>query len=205
MANILATGFTPFDGRDVNASWIAAQYLAQDPDVSAIEVPVVWGEPMRTLVPILAASDAGPTAIISLGEGRTGWFDIETRARNERSSRADNKQHLPNPVSIVSAGPHQLDATVNARKLQRALSNSGLPVRISTDAGAFLCEEMLYTLETLKQQHAYLQLVTFIHLPPFGTNVTVRGHSVPCDEALLGSFAVTLRLAVHEQLNTLKI
>lgn len=30
MARILITGFTPFDGRDHNASWIAAKNLAEN-------------------------------------------------------------------------------------------------------------------------------------------------------------------------------
>ncbi|XOV89066.1 MAG: hypothetical protein ACFHX7_04045 [Pseudomonadota bacterium] len=200
MPPILTTGFEPFDGRDVNASWIAARCLAELQGANALQLPVVWGAPMRLLAPLLTGSGPKPGAVISLGEGRPGWFDIETRARVERGHRTDNSQRLPEPRLIVDHGPAELKASINAARLQRALSQAGFPARISSEAGAYLCEETLYTLELLKQQHADLRLVTFIHLPPFGSRVRVNETNTYCDESVLNSFALTLGRALLTEL-----
>ena len=88
MTDILVTGFAPFDGRSVNASWIAAASLD---GVHKLEIPVVWGEPMKLLGQVIETIE--PRCIISMGEGRDGWFDIETRARNARKHGGGG--HLP--------------------------------------------------------------------------------------------------------------
>lgn len=195
MTRTIVTGFTPFDGRDVNASWIAANSLAGRPNVCSVEIPVIWAEPLKHLAPLCEATC--PDVIISMGEGREGWFDVETIARNTRQERADNTGKSPGSRPIYEAGPAQLEASINAYGLRRALASHQYPVRISRDAGAFLCEETLYTLESLKRQHARLATVVFVHLPPFGTEFTLGGEIRSCDEHLLESFAATLFDAVH--------
>ncbi len=192
MSHTLVTGFTPFDGRTVNASWIAARSLA--PEARTLEVPVIWGRPLELLGPI--CEEECPHTIIAMGEGREGWFDIETVARNRRNERADNAGTLPDGVPIIDQGAEQVEASINARAVQKALLGDGYPTRISTDAGAFLCEEMLYSLEQLRRLHATLQTVIFVHLPPFGTTVGVNETSQPCTEPLLEQFARTLMNAV---------
>lgn len=192
MSATLVTGFTPFDGRTVNASWIAARSL--ESNARTLEIPVVWGAPMAELAPI--CDQECPTVIIALGEGRPGWFDIETVARNLRADRADNNNARPEPAQILDGGADTVSASIDARRLQSALLAAGYPTRISGDAGAFLCEEMLYTLEHLRQVHEMLETVTFIHLPPYGTPVSVGGRTQRCDDALLSSFAGTVLSAV---------
>lgn len=192
MSSTLVTGFTPFDGRTVNASWIAARSLAGQ--ARTLEVPVVWGAPLAQLAPI--CDQDCPTAVIALGEGRPGWFDIETVARNARADRVDNNNARPDPARILDSGADTVTASIDARRLQSALLAAGYPTRISGDAGAFLCEEMLYTLEYLRQSHEALETVTFVHLPPYGTPVSVGGRSRRCDDALLSSFAATVLNAV---------
>jgi pyroglutamyl-peptidase len=194
MPKVLVTGFTPFDGRSVNASWIAARSLATLDSIDTLEVPVLWGAPQRLLAPVCEVEC--PEVIISMGEGREGWFDIETVARNRRNERGDNHGNLPDGEPIYPDGPDQCHATIDAVQLQRQLNLAGVPARISRDAGAFLCEELLYTLETLKTQSGQLNKVVFVHLPPFGTQLVYAGERTTCDDALLGGFASILREAV---------
>ena len=196
MIKTLVTGFSPFDGRSVNASWIAARSLAGETHLQAMEIPVAWGEPAKLLAP-LCHRDC-PEIIISMGEGREGWFDIETAARNARNERPDNEGTLPNGRPIVPDGPARLAASVDASGLHRKLLAQRLPVRVSRDAGAFLCEEMLYTLEILRARHARLCTVVFVHLPPYGTPVNLGREETPCTEPLLARFARSLLEAVTE-------
>ncbi len=192
MNETLVTGFEPFDGRMINGSWLAARTL--NSVAETLKVAVLWQEPLRVLRPI--CEQHCPTTIIALGEGREGWFDIETRARNRRGDRLDNHGNKPDPVDIWPGGEESLDASVDARALHRDLMQAGYPIRVSRDAGAFLCEEMLYTLEMLRCRHERLTTVCFVHLPPYGTRLNLRGRKTDCDEGVLAGFASALLAAV---------
>lgn len=195
MTDLLVTGFTPFDGRRVNASWIAAKSQHQH---RTLEIPVLWSAPAQCLSAL--CNDNCPELIISMGEGREGWFDIETVARNSRKERSDNAGAMPEGKPILPDGPEVINAGIDAGALQRNLAQQGYPIRISSDAGGFLCEETLYTLEHLKAKHARLSTVVFVHLPPYGTTFFRRGVEVQCKETELESFATALvaaALAMH--------
>lgn len=195
MINTLVTGFTPFDGRNVNASWIAAKSLGHLDYVRTLEIPVVWGQPAQHLAPLCEADCPG--VIISLGEGREGWFDIETVASNTRNERPDNNGELPEGKPVIDGGEDRVNASIDAMALRRRLALHRFPIRVSSDAGAYLCEETLYTLEHLKQRHTSLAKVVFVHLPPFDSAFSMGGKTVICNEAILQEFAATLIDAVH--------
>ncbi len=186
---ILVTGFTPFDGRQNNASWIAASSL-HGPDIRTAEIPVVWGAATEFFDSVCV--DHCPDIIISLGEGREGWFDIETLASNTRKERPDNNDCLPHGVPISANGPASRKTTIEMGFLQRILASQGYPTRLSRDAGQFLCEEALYSLIQLMESHGQLKLVIFCHVPPCGTRIHIKGQQTECDTTLLTAFAELL-------------
>lgn len=193
MRKIFLTGFTPFDGRAQNASWIAASALAAtNPQLGlrAVLIPVCWGAPKQVLAPLV--SQYRPDCIIAMGEGEPGVFRLETIARNARLERADNEGRYPNGECIESKGPELRIASADCKALHATLSAQGIPVKLSVDAGAFLCEEMLYTLESLRENHESLQSVLFVHLPPYGTELMYRGQLDTCDETMLLDFGLRL-------------
>ena len=58
---VVFSGFEPFAKRKVNASFQLAKYLTgecQDMDCQTVEVPVIWGEPKKTI----QAIGPGPAA-----------------------------------------------------------------------------------------------------------------------------------------------
>lgn len=189
MRKIFLTGFTPFDGRSQNASWIAASALAQanpQRDLQAVLIPVCWGAPRQVLEPLV--SHYQPDCIIAMGEGEPGVFRLETIARNTRRERADNDGRYPQGQCIENDGPEHRSASADCAGLQTTLCAQGIPVQLSGDAGAFLCEEMLYTLEGLRENHESLQSVLFVHVPPYGTELLYREQPHVCDESLLLDF-----------------
>lgn len=195
---VLLTGFEPFDGREQNASWIAASTLTQQhfPNVElrTTLIPVCWGAPRRVLDPIVA--EWQPHVIIGMGEGAAGVFRLETVANNARRERADNDGLFPGGGVIDPDGPSCRTASADCSTLCSMLAERGIPVRVSTDAGAFLCEELLYTLEGLRTTQDRLDTVLFVHVPPFGTVLKFRGQQRMCDEALLLEFANLLLACV---------
>ena len=195
MYKILVTGFTPLDGRQINASWVAASSL-RGADIETAEIPVIWGAATEFLES--ACNDHCPELIISLGEGSEGWFDIETLASNTRKERPDNNDRLPHGAPIAANGPAFRNITNDLGSLQRHLANHGYPARLSSDAGQFLCEEALYSLAQLKETYNQLKLVIFCHVPPYGTKIHIKGQRTDCDTTILTAFAKHLLAAVKD-------
>jgi pyroglutamyl-peptidase len=198
MANILITGFTPFAGRAVNASWLAAHWLAEHHNtahtIRAALLPVIWGAPEQILKELVNSYQ--PDLVISLGEGHPERFAIETRARNQRSQREDNSGKLP-PAALVSE--HGQDVYISAldtTTFAQRLIKKGYPAQSSDDAGAFLCEETLYCLEAIRENTRPDMRVVFCHLPPYGTSLQVANQQVHCDQPLLSAFVNDLLQAL---------
>ena len=194
MLRVLLTGFEAFRQRSCNASWVAVSGLAEEAhegiELRTLEIPVCWGAPRQALASAL--QDWQPDVIISLGEGEPGVFRLETRARNQRGEGLDNLgQQAPAPL-IDDDGPEQLLASADCQSLLSALKEEDIPVQLSVDAGAYLCEELLYTLELLKRTRPGLHTVLFVHVPPYGTELVYRGQQTHCDEKVLLDFSRTL-------------
>ena len=202
MAKILVTGFTPFDGRQCNGSWVAARWLADHHgtghELKAALIPVIRGAPGEILTSWIR--DWEPDVVISLGEGHAGRFAIETHARNQRRLRADNTGSLPAQELIDASGPATRMASIDYQRLQEILANLGYPIQLSDDAGAFLCEEALYCLESARETVAPVQpMVLFCHLPPFGSefSMTDAQSTQTCNQASLARFAKDLLSALQ--------
>lgn len=194
MAKILVTGFTPFADRSVNASWLAARWLAENHPsphlIHAALLPVVWGVSAEIISELVKSYE--PDLVIAMGEGHRGRFAIETRARNQRSQREDNSGRLPATAFITEQGSDHHICEIDADSLCIKLVNKGYPAQKSDDAGAFICEETLYFLESLRRSSYRKMQVVFCHLPPFGTELQVADQPVVCDQPLLSQFASDL-------------
>jgi len=176
MPVILLTGFEPFgEKKPPNPSWEAIKTLDGQEwkgyRLVAKRLPVVWGAPMTELEGWIA--EYKPVAILSLGEGRPGGFAIESWAFNRRAGDAeDNLQHKPSVADVVKGGPNRFEVTIDPLRLAKALAVKGYTVDVSTNAGRYLCEETLYTLEYLKSGRKVDGPVLFCHVPSLGSPLT---------------------------------
>ena len=130
MTRILLTGFTPFDNRPVNASWVAVKSI-DSADIQAVQIPVVWGQPYIVLREAIERFQPG--VIVSLGEGHIGEFNIETIARNKRKHREDNLKNFPQGL-IQENGEDRVSASIPAKFLQSLFvdqSENQIPIKIS--------------------------------------------------------------------------
>jgi pyroglutamyl-peptidase len=168
---ILLTGYEPFGpGKPANPSWEGIKKLdGQERNgyrLVARELPVVWGAPLPALKKLI--EEFRPAAIFSFGQG--GGYTIETLAQNKRGAFPDNAGELPEQPMIVPDGPAEYQTTIDAKGLAERLKSRGQTVRISTEAGNYLCEEALYTLEHLKANAKQPLAVAFCHVPPLQAN-----------------------------------
>ena len=198
----LITGFRPFGGRRLNSSWAGISWIDCD-GVLLEELPVVWGEPTRRITQLVDQNR--PTTIVSFGEGKEGFFHLETKALNRRDQRLDENGQLPSVEFNSIDGPSERYLGTDVKELQAFLVQERYPTIVSSDAGQYLCEETIFTLEGLRVTYEEVQRVYFCHLPPYGTEIRVANEMVKVDAVVLKGFVAKLigflRIGDSERVN----
>jgi pyroglutamyl-peptidase len=166
---ILVTGFEPFGGETLNASWEAAQRLegwrCGEYTAVARRLPCAYDASVKELVKAIEA--LRPEAIVMAGQaGRRAVITVERFARNlDDSSEPDNAGVLRRAIRISAAGPDRLEATTSVTAIVHAIRAAGIPVRVSRNAGAFVCNHLYFgALEHLRSLKRPVRAV-FMHVP----------------------------------------
>lgn len=166
MKNLLITGFEPFGGEKINPSWEA---LCQMPNevggfsVKKLLLPVVFDEAASMV--IAKADEFCPDVILCIGQaGTRGAITPELVGINlKNASIPDNMGNLPKDEPIILGGPDAYFSTLPVRKIAEKISESGIPSHVSYSAGAYVCNNVLYTL--LSHYKNTDVRVGFIHVP----------------------------------------
>ena len=166
MKKLLITGFEPFDGETVNPSWDAVCSLPSEVNGYELEkllIPVVFGEAASNV--IAAAKKSSPDAILCIGQaGGRDAVTPELVGINLRHARIpDNRGNQPKDEPIIKGGECAYFSTLPVRKIAEAISGAGLPSRVSYSAGAYVCNDVIYTL--LAHFSGTKTRVGFIHVP----------------------------------------
>lgn len=166
MKKLLITGFDPFGGETVNPSWEAVQLLPRNIgafEVTKLQIPTKFSCAAREI--LCAAKQLEPDVILSVGQaGGRDSVTPEVVAINLReASIPDNAGVLAENVPILAGAPAAYFATAPIRRMVAAVKAAGIPCKLSYSAGAFVCNDTLYTL-----LHHYVGTdvqVGFIHVP----------------------------------------
>lgn len=166
MKKLLITGFEPFGGEKINPSWEAVKLLPDeigDFSLNKIEVPVVFEKAAETV--LSAAEKIKPDAIICVGQaGGRAAVTPELVAINLRfASIPDNDGNKPEDESCVFGGETAYFSTLPVRKMTSAVSEAGIPCSVSYSAGAYVCNDLLYSV--LRRFDKTETKACFIHVP----------------------------------------
>ena len=166
MKKILVTGFDPFGGERINPAREAVMCL---PDtigncaIAKLEVPTVFGRAAETV--LLAAEALRPDAILCVGQagGRSAVTPEVVGINLREASIPDNAGNRPVNMPVIPDAPAAYFATLPVRDMVAAVQEKGIPCGLSYSAGAFVCNDLLYTL-----LHHYRDTDTkvgFVHIP----------------------------------------
>ena len=163
---LLITGFDPFGGQSVNPAWEAVSRLPArvgDCVVHALQVPTVFGLAAQRVIE--EAQALRPDVILCVGQaGGRAAVTPEMVAINLRyAAIPDNAGLQPQDIPCAPDGPAAYFATVPVRAMVDAVTAAGLPCALSYSAGAFVCNDVLYTL--LHRCHGTAVRAGFIHVP----------------------------------------
>jgi pyroglutamyl-peptidase len=166
---VLVTGFEPYGGRGSNPAYDAMRVLdgrkIGGADVIGRALPVAIGSIKSHIATLL--EEISPSAIISLG-----LWPGEPMIRLERIGIniadfeiADNEGAICRDIDVSANGSPARMVSLPLRKIEQELLAAGIPVRLSSTAGTFLCNACLYGfLEAIERQARYIPC-GFIHLP----------------------------------------
>lgn len=166
---VLVTGFMPFGGSDDNPSKRVVERLADDPplgiELSTGLLPVTWAGAWPALGELMGRHR--PDLVLLLGQsGKRSAVTVERFALNfgcgGQGRVADNSGASREPMALVPGAPLALAASIDVDAAVSAMRHAECPAGASHDAGAFLCNAVLYhsLLHSTPNQRA-----GFIHLP----------------------------------------
>lgn len=166
MRKLLITGFEPFGGEEINPSWDALRLIpdkVSDFDLVKLEIPVVFSLAAETV--INKAEEIGADVILCIGQaGGRDAITPEMLGINLRYARIpDNQGNEPRDEKILENGDDAHFTTLPARKIADAISKKGIPSKVSYSAGAYVCNDVIYSL--LAHFHGTDAKVGFIHVP----------------------------------------
>jgi pyroglutamyl-peptidase len=178
---ILVTGFEPFDGETVNASWEAARRLEgwQHGDYAAVArlLPCAYDASVSELV--LAIETLRPEALLMTGQAaRRGVVCVERFAHNlDAAAAPDNDGVLRRGIRIARDAPDWLKAAAPVTAIVGGIKEVGIPARVSTNAGGFVCNHLYFgALDYLRRERRAIPAI-FVHLPAAPEQTPARANA----------------------------
>ena len=165
---VLLTGFGPFPGMAGNASAQLVPALAAAAAQSfpafyfeAEILPTKWAAAPQRLSDLTVKLN--PILVLHFGVTReAAGFRVETRGRNACHLTHDAAGLKPRAHYVRLDGPDWHSATIPTGPIVARLTARGYPAALSTDAGGYLCNALLY--HSLAEPSASYRC-GFIHIP----------------------------------------
>ncbi len=147
---ILLTGFGPFPGVAENASALLVERLAASAQkkfprrrIVADVLPTEWAAAPKQLEQLYARERPNLALHFGVSERAKG-FVIETRARNECRYAPDARGARPPRAASPRQRTSALGVSIPAKRIVARLSALSIPAELSDDAGAYLCNAVLF-------------------------------------------------------------
>ncbi|MFA9555895.1 pyroglutamyl-peptidase I [Evansella sp. AB-rgal1] len=180
MKKIIVSGFEPFGGLTTNPTMeIIARingWKVDNAEIHTIILPVVYNDCATRLIKYI--DELKPNIVISLGValGRSvitpERIGVNIQDTVGEGYAGDNEGDKPQDRLIVENGPDGIFSTLPNRRIIDKLQEKGIPASISNTAGAYICNNTLYSvLHYIKENNLSIS-AGFIHVPATPEMVT---------------------------------
>ena len=182
MKKLLITGFDPFGGEKINPSWESVKLLPNEIGefaLTKLQIPTVFKKGAKKVLE--TAKEISPDAIILVGQasGRKGVTPEVVAINLMDANISDNLGYKPINERILN-GENAYFSTLPVREIVANIKSANIPSSLSYSAGAFVCNEVLYTI-----LHHYKNTgvkVGFIHVPFLPEQASDGVFSLPLDK-----------------------
>ena len=166
MKKLLITGFDPFGGEQINPSWESVKLLEDkigEYSLIKLQIPTIFKKGVDKIIE--RANEINPDVIICVGQagGRRGITPEVVAINLVEANIPDNEGNQPMGVPVINGGENAYFSTLPIRQMVTAIKTKEIPSALSFSAGAFVCNEVLYTL--LNYFNGTNVKVGFIHVP----------------------------------------
>jgi pyroglutamyl-peptidase len=200
---ILITGFGRFPGASVNPTMRLVKQLARQRRPALAHyttVAHVFPTSYRAVDAQLSTlvAQLQPDAIVMFGlAGRSKALRVETLAHNRALRIFPDAEGLVPDHATIDHGRGTMRGRAPFAKLAAAARGTGLPVRLSADAGRYVCNYTYWRALEAARQPGGPDVVVFVHVPPLrGRRYALRKTQRPTHEQLLrGAQAILVAVA----------
>lgn len=165
---ILVTGFDPFGGETTNPAMAAVKRLPATIAGAQVVPLVVPTEFERCAAVVrMAIETEHPDVVLSIGQagGRFG-LTPERVAINLADGRiADNAGYQPADSTIELTGDAAYFTQLPVKAMVRAIRAAGVPSWLSTTAGTYVCNDLMYRVQYLRATVFPELRAGFLHIP----------------------------------------
>lgn len=165
---ILVTGFDPFGGEKINPAIEAVKLLPdtiEGADIKKLEIPTEFDKSAEVVRQAIA--EFHPDYVLDVGQaGGRAELTPEKVAINYDDGRIpDNNGFQPMNRTIHEDGQTAYFTQLPIKAMVQAIRAAGIPARVSTTAGTYVCNHIMYQVQYMRDKEFPNINAGFIHIP----------------------------------------
>lgn len=164
---ILITAFDPFGGERINPAYEAVTKL-REPEGAALirlKVPTVFGKSIKVMTEAMEKEKNDVLICVGQAGGRSAITPERVAINIMDASIPDNEGNMPQDQPVISGSKNALLSTLPVKKIVEAINAAGISSRLSSTAGTFICNQLMYEALALCKDRFPNTLAGFIHVP----------------------------------------
>lgn len=174
---ILVTGFDPFGEDEINPAIEAVKRLDDEiagAQIVKLEIPTVFGECAEVVHEAILKEK--PDYVLNIGQagGRFALTPERVAINFDDGRIADNKGYQPIATPIHEDGQNAYFTQLPVKAMARAIRNAGLPSSVSTTAGTFVCNHIMYQVQYMIDKEFPDLKAGFMHIPYLPEQVVAK-------------------------------
>ncbi|ARN89416.1 pyroglutamyl-peptidase I [Levilactobacillus brevis] len=174
---LLITGFDPFGGEKTNPAIEAVKRLPAaiaGATVVPLEIPTVFGTCAEVVRQAIITER--PDVVLSVGQagGRSALTPERIAINLDDGRIPDNAGFQPIDQPIQPNGPAAYFTQLPVKAMAQAIRQAGLPSHVSTTAGTYVCNHIMYQVQHLRATEFPQLQAGFIHIPFLPEQVVQR-------------------------------
>ena len=179
---ILVTGFDPFGEDKINPAIEAVKRLDDEiagAKIVKLEIPTVFGDCAEVVHEAILKEK--PDYVLNIGQagGRYALTPERVAINFDDGRIADNKGYQPIASPIHEDGQNAYFTQLPVKAMARAIREIGLPSSVSTTAGTFVCNHIMYQVQYMIDKEFHDLKAGFMHIPYLPEQVVAKPET-PC-------------------------